>query len=503
MWRSLLLDNGEGVTQGVFELDLRLEFWCYFEMYRSQPYAAMLDSARDAGTLGRYSFIVGETACVFEAKSHRTSDKAGELSWLEWSEGVQAEPSNPRRRSVSGDPFDVLGAALARRRLPMWDAAPVPFLSGAVGYFGYEAGHFIERLPHLAEDDLGVPDICLFFADAVLAHDHLLCKSYVAFTQRGPESEAIKQIEHLHQILVRRIRAFEAAAGHRSKLQTKTDGDVKIGGHASRASYVDTVRKAQEHIRNGAVFEVCTTHRLEAPFAGDAWELYRALREINPAPFACFIKLPWGEVVSSSPERFLRLDHHGVVESRPIKGTRPRGQTPEEDEDLRNDLIHSAKDRAENAMIVDLVRNDLGRVCEVGSITVPELMTIEPYATVFQMVSTIRGKLRPDRSPIDLVRACFPGGSMTGAPKIESLKIIDSIEPYVRGVYSGSVGYLADTSALDLNVVIRTFIVKDGRCTFSVGGAVVLDSDPGGEYQETLDKAAALIHALSRTTGSS
>jgi anthranilate/para-aminobenzoate synthase component I len=224
--------------------------------------------------------------------------------------------------------------------------------------------------------------------------------------------------------------------------------------------------------------------------------LYGALREINPAPFAAWLQLPGFQVVSASPERFLRLGPDRIAESRPIKGTRPRGKDAAEDDRLGQDLANSAKDRAENVMIVDLVRNDLGRVAEIGSVAVPEMQVIEPYATVFQMVSTVQARLREDRDALDLVRACFPGGSMTGAPKIEAMKIIDALEPVKRGVYSGAIGYLDHSGVMDLSIVIRTIVCRDGRAIFGVGGAVVADSDPGAEYQETLDKAAALIAAV-------
>jgi aminodeoxychorismate synthase component I len=229
---------------------------------------------------------------------------------------------------------------------------------------------------------------------------------------------------------------------------------------------------------------------------GDPWELYAILREINPAPFAAWLQLPGFQVISASPERFLRLDDDRTAESRPIKGTRPRGADAAEDTRLRDDLANSIKDRAENVMIVDLVRNDLGRVAEIGSVEVPELQIIEQYATVFQMVSTIQARLRKDRDPFDLVRACFPGGSMTGAPKIEAMKIIDAIEPVKRGVYSGAIGYFDHSGLMDLSIVIRTIVCQDGRATFGVGGAIVADSDPAAEYQETLDKARALIAAI-------
>jgi len=227
------------------------------------------------------------------------------------------------------------------------------------------------------------------------------------------------------------------------------------------------------------------------------------LRRLSPAPFAAYLELPEVAVAGSSPERFLKLEADGRVESRPIKGTRPRGPTPETDELLAAELAASAKDRAENLMIVDLVRNDLGRVCRIGSIAVPELMAIESYATVFQMVSTVTGRLRPDCDATDLIRAAFPPGSMTGAPKIAAMRILDAIEPVRRGIYSGAIGYLDARGGADLAVVIRTLLVKDGRAYLHAGGAVVADSDPVAEYIESLDKARALLAAVADASGRS
>jgi len=250
---------------------------------------------------------------------------------------------------------------------------------------------------------------------------------------------------------------------------------------------------AKGEIAAGNAYQVCLTHRMDRDFGGDPWDLYRRLRLHNPAPFACYLELSEGVIVGNSPERFLRLDGNGRVESRPIKGTRPRDADAEVDRGNRARLLCSAKDRAENLMIVDLVRNDLGRVCETGSVRVPELMAIESYASVHQMVSTVSGRLRCDRDAVDLVRAAFPPGSMTGAPKIAAMRILDRLERVPRGVYSGALGYLDVRGGLDLCVVIRTVFVRDGRASVHAGGGVVADSDPLGEYREALDKARPLL----------
>jgi aminodeoxychorismate synthase component I len=378
----------------------------------------------------------------------------------------------------------------------------VPFLAGAVGYFGYEAGHVIEELPELAADDLGLPTVYFGLYDVVLAHCHASGRSYLSAVGRGPsEKAARRQAERLRQEWRQRIVDFEADPPPE---WTGPPPDFvspapPVSSQFGEAAYGRLVQTAREHILAGDVFEVCTSHRLESPFSGDPWDLYQELRRLNPAPFAAYLHFPEAQVVCSSPERFLRLGPDRRAEGRPIKGTRPRGRNPAEDERLFRELCHSPKDRAENLMIVDLVRSDFGRVCKLHSIHVPELLAVEKYATVFQMVSTICGQLEEGRTGLDLVRACFPGGSMTGAPKIEAMKIIDRLEPVERGIYSGALGYLDFAGPLDLNIVIRTIVVKDGRALYNVGGAVVADSDPHEEYQETQVKARALVAALANT----
>jgi para-aminobenzoate synthetase component 1 len=262
-------------------------------------------------------------------------------------------------------------------------------------------------------------------------------------------------------------------------------------------SYARAVVAIQQEIAAGELYQANLTHRLEVGFGGDAWRLYEALRERSPAPFAAFLELPELAIVGSSPERFLCVDANGCVETRPIKGTRPRGATAAEDARLFDELRHSEKERAENAMIVDLMRNDLGRVCVPGSVEATELFAIERYATLFQMVSTVRGKLRAGCDVVDLLRAAFPPGSMTGAPKIAAINLLARLEPVRRGVYSGALGYLDARGGADLSVVIRTLLCRGRQAWLHVGGGIVLDSDPRAEWEETLAKARAPLDALS------
>ncbi|MDC0712612.1 aminodeoxychorismate synthase component I [Stigmatella sp. ncwal1] len=488
---------------------LALPFWRYFELFRKQPYACLLDSARAPHKLCRYSFMGSNPAAVYKAKRQQGVPPEGKARIeIIHRRDVDGSPlASPRVEQHLGNAFDGLRALTEEYRVERApNDAPVPFLVGAMGYFGYEAGYFIEKLPDLGKDQPELPDIYMLFMDVVLAHDHERGESYLSIVGRGTDAKSAQaRAEALRDETLARLQQMEQDppaewTAPQAPVGAKP-GPVEINAHFDEAGYIHMVREAKEHITAGDIFEVCTTHRLDSPLRADPWDLYRELRRINPAPFACYLHLPEAYVVSSSPERFLSLDRQRVAESRPIKGTRPRGKSAEEDDAMLADLSTNLKDRAENLMIVDLVRSDFGRVCKFNTVHVPELLTIERYATVFHLVSAIRGQLEDDKDPLDLLQACFPGGSMTGAPKIEAMKIIDRLEPVKRGIYSGSIGYLDFSGVMDLNIVIRTFVVVDGRCYYNVGGAVVADSDPRGEYLETMDKARALIAALNNLSG--
>jgi aminodeoxychorismate synthase component I len=483
------------------QLPLRLPFWRYHGLHASRPYSFLLDSARDPQCLGRYSFMGADPFLVYRAWRQPGQPPAAggwiQLSQLRSPEG-QLLPQ-PVVTEYQADVFADLQRLLQAHRVGDSGGRPVPLLAGAVGYFGYEAGHLIEELPERAVDDLGLPTVYFAFYDGVLAHDHLAGRSFLSIAGRGSTEAAARQNAwRRRDDWLGRIAAAEASAPPEwtGPPPGQAAPPVEVRAHFDAGAYARLVETARQHILAGDVFEVCTSHRLESPFGGDPWDLYQELRRVNPAPFAAYLHFPEAHVLCSSPERFLRLGLDRAAESRPIKGTRPRGRTPAEDDRHFRELCRSSKDRAENMMIVDLVRNDFGRVCKLGTVHVPELMAVEKYATVFQMVSTIRGELEDGLGELHLVRACFPGGSMTGAPKIEAMKIIDRLEPVQRGIYAGAIGYLDFAGPLDLNIVIRTIVVKGGRALYNVGGAVTADSDPHEEYKETMVKAQALLTAL-------
>ena len=500
--------ESHGQTRSLaISLELSLPFWCYGDLLAPQKPGFLLDSGRDPESRGRRSFLGLRPLALLT--SQRTDDPnngpgfQGRITRTTWTTPAGQKQATPLVSVETGDPLTALRDLLLAYRPAPAGGIPDPACTlhgGLVGYFGYESAYYLEDLPDEGRDDLELPDLAFLVVDEVLAHDHQTGQTTLHVTGRGCDQQAAdSQAEAMVARWRRELADCEQNTGEISETTNPLPPSaITWRSHFDRPSYEQAVEKCRQHILAGDAFEICLTQRLETEQVAPPWELFCHLRRHNPAPFAAYLQLPGFQVVSASPERFLRLDGRGLAESRPIKGTRPRGMTAEEDQKLREDLATSPKDLAENVMIVDLVRNDLGKVCQIGSVEVPELQIIESYATVHQLVSTVQGRLREDCDALDLVRACFPGGSMTGAPKIEAMKIIDNLEPVKRGVYSGALGYLDWRGTMDLSIVIRTIVCKDGRCTLGVGGAVVADSDPAAEYQETLDKARALLEALGR-----
>jgi para-aminobenzoate synthetase component 1 len=463
-----------------------------FELVKDKPYSFFLDSGMDPRRLGRYSFLGTGPFLVI-------SSRGSEVTLIR---GQEHEVQH-------GNPFDTIGKLLEAYRLDHCPA-PVPFLGGAVGYFGYDLCHFVERLPSTATDDLRLPESYLAFYDTVVAFDHLEDKAYLVATG-FPEMEegrrlrrARMRLEEMkdwlcasHSVIASEAKqsrgrnCFVVAAPGNGR-QNK---EMTLKSNFTPEEYMKAVNRVREYIAAGDVFQVNVSQRFEADLKISSFELYRRLRTVNPAPFASYLNFPEVAIVSASPERFLKVQSD-LVETRPIKGTRPRGNDSVEDERLAHELTQSAKDHAENLMIVDLERNDLGRVCRYGTVKVTELAILETFPTVFHLTSTVTGRLRRGKSNVDLLRATFPGGSITGAPKVRAMEIIDELEPTKRSVYTGSIGYIGFNEDMDINIVIRTFLIKEGKAYFQVGGGIIYDSDPDAEFAETLDKAKALIQAL-------
>ena len=480
------------------------------------PYRLFLDSAARGTRLGRYSFVMGDPVAVVRRKGRRT-------------ECIDA--ASGRTRVAEDDAL-----AGVRTWLAPYADEPVaglpPFQGGAAGYLAYDWGRTLERIPACRYDDLALPDVVLGIYDWVLAWDHDESRAWLISTGL-PETSAD----------ARTRRASERAAAIRARISGNpyTDrlprlsrlvpgsdpGDARSWGQTpiglpigpapshlveggwwdprlevrssfTHQGYLGAVARVREYILAGDIFQTNLSQRFEAPLHEAPWELYLRMRRRNAAPFAAFFDFPDATVLSASPERFLRVDVEGRVETRPIKGTRPRGIGPEHDGALGQALTESAKDRAENLMIDDLMRNDLSRVCSPGTVRVPELFALERYATVHHLVSTVIGQLAPGSDALDLLRAAFPGGSITGAPKVRAMEIIAELEPSQRSVYCGSMGYWSVTGALDTNIAIRTVIAPHGagRVYFNAGGGIVADSNPEQEYRETLDKARGMIDAL-------
>ncbi|WP_079076944.1 aminodeoxychorismate synthase component I [Streptomyces sp. Root369] len=464
----------------------------FTRMYAASRRAFWLDSALLEDGRSRFSFFGDDSGPLAEFVRYDVENGRCEI-----------ERAGRPTRKVAASVFDYLGRQLTSRRV---DGAGLPFdfTGGYVGYFGYEMkADCGSPNRHTSE----VPDACWLFADRLIAVDHLKGFTYAVCLAEDTPQAAREAADWLESTLAQlTFVATEPDPTAIPALPTPTgltdpDLDSDLGAAEpwlvrDRATYLADIESCKRELRAGTSYEVCLTNAARLPAPPDAYEFYRVLRRVNPAPYAAFLRFGDVDVAGSSPERFLRITRDGIAEARPIKGTAPRGAGPEEDARLRDALASDAKTRAENLMIVDLLRNDLGRVCRTGSVRVTRLMATETYATVHQLVSTVEGRLREGTDAVECVRACFPGGSMTGAPKLRTMEIIDSLETEARGVYSGALGYLGCGGGADLNIVIRTAVFADGLMQLGAGGAIVLDSDPVAEYDEMLLKTAAQMRAL-------
>ena len=460
----------------------------------------MLESVENGEQVGRYTFIGVQPFKRIVARGR-------EITITEGKKVVQIE----------GDIFAVLRRALSGHK-PARLAGLPPFTAGAVGFFSYDAVRQIERLPVLAKDELGVPDACLLFFDEVLAFDHVRKEIWLVVTAdvtRGKPANAYdKAVARLDRLEKRLSQPLPHLAEH------KTRGALQVRHRTSKKDFLSAVNRTKEYIRAGDIFQAVIAQRFDVVPEADSFQVYRALRTVNPSPYMFFLRFapegPLGDVTEkskhtsnkskqlqtlelagSSPEMLVRVNQ-GKVEYRPIAGTRPRGATEAEDQMLAEEMLSDEKERAEHVMLVDLGRNDVGRVSQFGSVKVDRLMFVERYSHVMHIVSSIEGKLKPELTAVDALRACFPAGTLSGAPKVRAMEIIEELEPARRGTYGGAVLYADFSGNLDSCIAIRSMLALGGKGYVQAGGGIVADSVPELEYQESLNKAKAVMRAIER-----
>ncbi len=442
-------------TCSVYPLPYQANPAQYFAAIRHAPGAVLLDSGRPTAERGRYDLLSAwPQATLTVAPDESGSDFLQRL-----------------RKNLT---------QLGEANVPA--GYELPFAGGLIGYLSYDFGRHLEQMPQLAADDLHLPDARLGLYAWALVSDHLVQTSQLVFHPALPESERQRLIDVFNQPV--------AASKASFKLRGPMAPDL------SAEAYRDAIARIHDYIQAGDCYQVNFAQRFRAPCLGDPWAAYCALREACPTPFSGFQSLPdHGAVLSLSPERFVKISRR-QVETRPIKGTRPRGLTPEEDAANAAELLASPKDRAENLMIVDLLRNDLGRSCRTGSVKVPELFSLESYPNVHHLVSSVTAELASDKDALDLIAGSFPGGSITGAPKIRAMQIIDELEPTRRGLYCGSLVYLDVRGEMDSSIAIRSLLVKDDQVCCWGGGGIVADSQWEAEYQESMTKVRVLLQTL-------
>jgi anthranilate synthase component 1 len=450
-----------------------------FKKIADGSHAFLLESVEGGERVARFSFLGCNHYLVMQSKGQKV-----ELIRGSEVEHVDLKPGE--------DPFDILKQEMNRLR---W--APDPnlprFCGGAVGYMGYDMVRFFEDLPDNTEDDLAAPDCIFAFTDTLLIFDHARHRIRVLANARidgDPDTaynDAIAKIDNL----VERLRT---PIEH--KEQVSRTSEVKVSSNfASKEEFEQAVSQCKEYIAAGDVIQVVLSQRFSIPVSADPFDVYRALRSINPSPYMYYLSFGETRLIGSSPEILVTVDN-GTVRTRPIAGTRPRGQTDAEDSRLAEELLADAKERAEHIMLVDLGRNDVGRVCDYGSVTVDELMAIERYSHVMHIVSNVRGKLLPDKDQFDVLRAAFPAGTVSGAPKVRAMEIIDELEPTRRGTYAGAIGYFSYSGDMDSCITIRTILMHNATAYVQAGAGIVADSVPENEYQETVNKATAMLKAI-------
>jgi len=435
-----------------------------FAVFAAEPWSILFDSGSTQGLRGRrYDIFATDPFLTLTTR------------------GLWTEITTRCGKIVSEEgPFLLLKRYLGEPA----EKTDLPFAGGAMGYFAYDLARRLERLPNRAAHDIAMPEMAVGLYDWAVVVDHRAKRSWLVSS--GRDEQGSNGWERVREAVER-----PAPPPHCPPFHVLSP----IRANLDKAAYGDAFNRIKRYIREGDCYQVNLTKRFSAQVGGSCWDAYRRLQRLNPAPFSAFMNLPDGAVLSSSPERFLQVQE-GTVETRPIKGTRPRSPSEARDRALAEELRQSPKDRAENLMIVDLLRNDVGKNCAIGSVRVPELFTVESYTTVHHLVSTIAGRLAPGKHAVDLLAGCFPGGSITGAPKLRAMEIIEELEPHRRSVYCGAIGYIGFDGAMDTNIAIRTLVYHAGWMHCWAGGGIVMDSELEAEYQECLDKAAAMLQLL-------
>ncbi|HTW79571.1 MAG TPA: anthranilate synthase component I [Terracidiphilus sp.] len=483
----------------ILTADLETPVSAFLRAAWSEPECFLLESVEGGEQLGRYTFIGIEPFKRIVARGRDVSIT-----------------ENGKTTHLDGDVFAILRDALAGHKPARLPGLP-PFTAGAVGFFAYDAVRQIERLPALAKDELGVPDACLMFFDQVLAFDHVRKEIWLVATADVRSGRALDAYDRA----VKRLKRFEKRlAEPLPKLKPAKPGKLKVTPRTSKKDYCAAVAKTKEYIAAGDAFQVVMSQRFDVEPGVDSFQVYRALRTVNPSPYMFFLRVaPEGrlaskprssskkskpsemvELAGSSPELLVRVNQ-GKVEYRPIAGTRPRGAGEIEDQALAEEMIHDEKERAEHVMLVDLGRNDVGRVSKFGSVKVDKLMFVERYSHVMHIVSSIEGKLRPELTAVDALRACFPAGTLSGAPKVRAMEIIEELEPARRGTYGGAVLYADYSGNLDSCIAIRSLLSIGGKGYLQAGAGIVADSVPELEYKESINKSQAVIRAIERARG--
>jgi anthranilate synthase component 1 len=438
----------------------------FLKLEKDRAYAFLLESVEGGETVARYSFLGCNPFLICRYRKGQPSS--------EFMENLRSTLQRFRSVSVPNLP---------------------PFTGGAVGYFGYDMVRTIEDIPDTGRDDLGVDDAELMFYKTVLAFDHLRHQIHIISNLLVDESKDPLETQYAKaQEEIERIEALLRTPVEPPVSKANKE-EIQVRSNFEKSDYLNAVIKAKEYIAAGDIFQVVLSQRFEVDLKTPPFEIYRALRIVNPSPYMYFLKMPDATIVGSSPEMLVKIQGDEAA-YRPIAGTRPRGATDAEDECLAKELKADEKERAEHIMLVDLGRNDLGRVCKYGTVRVEDLMFIERYSHVMHLVSALRGQLPPDVDRLDTMMACFPAGTVSGAPKVRAMEIIDELEPTRRGVYSGAIMYLDFSNNLDSCIAIRTLVVKGNKGYIQAGGGIVADSTPEGEYQETVNKSRALLRAI-------